>query len=348
MCVCVCVCVCVSVCLSVCLSVSFSLSLSVHQCFTDCLLHLICPDGESQWSMKFLVKYEFGAHQIFESIRDGSPLTKFDLYLNEYGANTEAEPNYDKLIYLDMCFDILNDAPFVNMINKTDGRREYRRLPVNYSPRLLGMSRDGSLLYVICIEKGTCQSRHELKVVVFSTLKCEPGKGTWCEDTVGPFTLTTDVHCSEKLPRMAIAPNDADARILLDSNPLSGFLTCIVVERNQPPCKLDGDALHENRLEIQYFPNTSSHETLMQVQLMESFSQYMIDQFGSIRLIYPSNSAEQNPSCPMLSPTIFNCTVGMKFMNGTKLIHLSDAIGKPQSFQKNRTNGVAYVRQTRG
>ena len=81
---------------------------------------------------------------------------------------------------------------------------------------------------------------------------------------------------------------------------------------------------------------------------MESFSQYMIDQFGSIRLIYPSNSAEQNPSCPMLSPTIFNCTVGMKFMNGTKLIHLSDAIGKPQSFQKNRTNGVAYVRQTRG
>ena len=311
------------------------------------ILLYICPDANDQWSMTIVVKYEFGANQVFGSIWIGSHTSVFESHLNERKANREAEPGYVQLTHQDIHFDILNDAPSVNMINLTDGSRDYRQLPANYSPRLLGMSRDGSILYVIGIERGTCQSHHELKVVLFATFKCEPGKGIWCKDPVGPFTLTTDVPCSEKLPRLAITPIRTGAMIVLDTDRTSPFLNCILVERNQPPCNLDG-VLPKNRFENRYFFNTSSQETLMQVQLMDSFSQYVINQDGLIRQLHFSNSAEQNPPCPMLSPSLFNCTAGMKFMNGTKLVHLSGAVGEPQSFQWNGANGVTYVRQTRG
>ena len=314
------------------------------------LYHILlytCPDANDQWSMKIVVKYEFGANQVFESIWIGSYTIVFDPHLYERKANREAEPGYVQLTHQGIHIDILNDAPSVNMINLTDGSRDYQRLPANYSPRLLGMSRDGSILYVIGIERGTCQSHHELKVVLFATFKCEPGKGIWCKDPVGPFTLTTDVPCSEKLPRLAITPIRTGAMIVLDTDRTSPFLNCILVERNQPPCNLDG-VLPKNRFENRYFFNTSSQETLMQVQLMDSFSQYVINQDGLIRQLHFSNSAEQNPPCPMLSPSLFNCTAGMKFMNGTKLVHLSGAVGEPQSFQWNGANGVTYVRQTRG
>ena len=309
-------------------------------------------DADAQWSLKIQVKYEFGANQIFESVQDGSFSTEFDSYLTERRANTLAEPNYDQLTYQDLRFDILYDAPFLNIINETDGRREHRSFSVDCSPRLLGLSHAGSFVnvYVVCIETGNCQSHHELRVVPFSTSYCASRKDTWCKNPGGPLTLTTDVPCSEKLPRMAIASIDTDIMILLDSDPKSGFLDCILVQRGQPQCRLGGDVLPKNRLDNQYFYNASSQETLIQVQLKEthSFSQYMIDQFGSIRLLYSSDSPEQNPPCPMLSPNIFNCTVGMKFMNGTKLVVLTDAIGKPQGFQSSAgTNGVAYVMQAR-
>ena len=325
------------------------MSMWLLQSVLYCVLLSTCPGAKEQWSVEIVVKYEYGANEIFWDIRDGTPLTEFDPYLIERRANTEAEPNFAQLTYQDMYYDILNDAPYLNMVNLTDGRRDHRQLPGNFSPRLLGMSRDGSILYVICIEMGNCHSHHELQVMLFSTLKCEPGKGAWCKDPAGPFTLATDVPCSEKLPRMAIMPIDTSAMILLDSAPMSAFLNCIFVDRNQPQCNLDG-VLPENRLEIRYFFNTSSQETLMQIQLMKShnFSQYVINQEGLIWPLHFSNSAEQNLPCPMLSPNVFNCTAGMQFMNGTKLFHLSGAVGEPQSFQLNGASGVAYVRQRRG
>ena len=316
------------------------------------LLSSLCPGAKEQWSMKIVVNYEYGAFQRFDSIWDGSPSTDYDPNLNEHRANTQAEPNYNQLCYQGIRFDIKTDAPFLNMINKTDGRRETRRLPANYSPRLLGLSQVGSFiqLYVISTESGTCQSHHELKVVIFSTSYCELGGDTWCAYQGGPLTLTTAVPCSAKLPRMAIAPIDTDMMVLLDSNPQSGFLKCILVKPGQRLCSLGGDTLPKNRLENRYFFSTSSQKTLVQVHLMEhnSFVQYIIDQFGYVRLLYSSDNTEKNPQCPMLSPNIFNCTVGMKFWNGTKLAHLDGAVGEPQSFQRNGASGVVYVMQEGG
>ena len=316
------------------------------------LLSSLCPGAEEQWSMTILVNYENGVSQRFNSTLDGSFSTDYDPNLNEHRANTQAEPIYDQLCYQGNCFDIKTDAPFLNMINETDGRRETRRLPANYSPRLLGLSQVDSFiqLYVISTESGTCQSHHELKVVIFSTSYCELGGDTWCAYQGGPLTLTTGVPCSAKLPRMAIAPIDTDMMVLLDSNPQSGFLKCILIKPGQRLCSLGGDTLPKNRLENHYFFNTSSQETLVQVHLMEhnSFVQYIIDQFGYVRLLYSSDNTEKNPQCPMLSPNIFNCTVGRKFWNGTKLVHLDGAIGEPQSFQRNGTSGVAYVMQEGG
>ena len=316
------------------------------------LLSSLCPGAEEQWSMTILVNYENGVSQRFNSILDGSFSTDYDPNLNQHGANTQSEPNYDQLCYQGIRFDIQTDAPFLNMINETDGRRETRRLPANHSPRLLGLSQVGSFiqLFVISTESGTCQSHHELKVVKFSTSYCELEGDTWCAYQGGPLTLTTGVPCSEKLPRMAIAPIDTEMMVLLDSNPQSGFLKCILVKPGQQLCSLGGDTLPKNRLENRYFFSSSSQKTLVQVHLMErnSFVQYIIDQFGYVRLLYPSDNTEKNPQCPMLSPNIFNCTVGMKFWNGTKLVHLDGAIGEPQRFQTNGASGVAYVMQEGG
>ena len=139
--------------------------------------------------------------------------------MNQHGANTQAEPNCDQLSYQGTRFDIQTDAPFLNMINETDGRRETRRLRAKYSPRLIGLSQDGSpvKLHVISTESGTCQSHHKLKLIIFSTSYCKLRGDTWCEYQGGPLTLTTGVPCSEKLLRTSIAPIDTNMMVLLDS-----------------------------------------------------------------------------------------------------------------------------------
>ena len=310
----------------------------------------LCPGP--QWSAKLLGRYEFGVNQVFESVLDGAVSITHDSYLIGRKANVQVEPNYDQVTYRELRFDILYDAPFLNIINETEfnGSTDHRSFSAGCSPRLLGLSSAGPsvIVYVVCIEAGHCESYHELKVALFSTSYCEPGKGTWCENPIGPLTLTTDVPCSEKLPRMAFAPLDTDVMILLDSYPESEFLSCIFVQNGQSPCRLGG-GLPKNRLDIQYFYNVSTQETLMQVKAegsSDSYSQYMIDRFGSIRKLYSSDNTEQNPPCPMLSPSVFNCTSGLKFMNGS-LVHLTDAIGEPQGFQSSfGTKGVAYMKLT--
>ena len=309
-----------------------------------------CPDTSTQWSVKLKIEYEYDMTQTFESALDGSVSTGHDSYLIGHGVNSHTEPNYDRVTYRHRQFHILYDAPLLNIINEADGAREYRRLPAGCSPRLVGLSSAGPsvIVYVVCIEAGHCESYHELKVVLFSTSYCEPGKGTWCENPIGPLTLTTDVPCSEKLPRMAFAPLDTDVMILFDSYPESEHLACIIVQNGQSSCRLSG-VLPKNRLDIRYFYNVSTQETLVQVKAegsSDSYSQHKIDRFGTIHKL-SSDNTEQNPPCPMLSPTVFNCTSRLKFLNGSGLVHLTDAIGEPQGFQTSfGTKGVAYVKLT--
>ena len=63
-------------------------------------------------------------------------LPKFDPNLNEHGAKTQAELNYDQLCYGGTFYYTPTDAPF-SMINDTDGRREIQRLRENDSPFIL-------------------------------------------------------------------------------------------------------------------------------------------------------------------------------------------------------------------
>ena len=211
----------------------------------------------------------------------------------------------------------LSDIYF-DILNERGGWRNIRPFRRNFSSYRHGLARVGSFKNFgdntgYC----TCNSVHELKDVTFDAFYYEFRVGTWCPYQDGPFSLKTDVPCSEKPEQLLY--------------------------------RLSGSTLHKNRLEIGncYFIHVTNHETIMQVQ-HNTFSQYIIGNLCSVYLLYPSKHTEQNPRCPMLRANIFNCTVGMKFWNGTKLVHLDGAIGEPQDIQRNSTSGVTFVMQEGG
>ena len=100
------------------------------------MLLSMCPDAKGRWSGNILVKYEYGASQMFDNISDVCFLSKFDPNLNEHGAKTQAEPSCDQLCYGGTYYCTPTDAP-CNIVNDTDGRRETQRLRENGSPFIL-------------------------------------------------------------------------------------------------------------------------------------------------------------------------------------------------------------------
>ena len=276
------------------------------------MLLSMCLDAEGLRSRSLLL---VGAHRIFANIADVIRI------------------KYLKLTYQDVHFVISYEK---------DRRRQTLCLPANISPCLLGLSRVGTLKHFSGSATSvyyTCKPQDTLKNVKYSILGAfsyELRGDFWYQGA--PFSLTSDVSCLEKLPQMVIAP----IKVMVIFDPQSSFLTC---RRN---------TLHKNGLEIGkcYFINIMTqhdHQTLVQVHLMKhsTFRQYIIYRFCSVCLLYSYNT-EQNPWCPMLRANIFNCTVGIKFWNGMKLVHLAGAIGKPQNSQRNGSSGVEYVMQEGG
>ena len=272
----------------------------------------MCLDAEGLRSRSLLL---ICAHRIFANIADVIRI------------------EYLKLTYQDVHFVISYEK---------DRRRQTLCLPANISPCLLGLSRVGTFKNFSGSATSvyyTCKPQDTLKNVKYSILGAfsyELRGDFWYQGA--PFSLTSDVSCLEKLPQIVIAP----IKVMVIFDPQSSFLTC---RRN---------TLHKNGLEIGkcYFINIMTqhdHETLVQVHLMKhsTFRQYIMYRFCSVCLLYSYNT-EQNPWCPMLRANIFNCTVGIKFWNGMKLVHLAGAIGKPQNSQRNGSSGVEYVMQEGG